>query len=285
MRRACAVLLAACAVAPAFAATAAAATSGPLTYATHLDPRYAFFGDQITARLDLDFDPRVVRASTVQVDPSFGDWQEVGAPTVDARSDGTLAHQTWRFTIDCLGYPCVPKQPSVQTFKLPPFTISAQTAAGRTVTAAATWPSAEVTARFFPPEVGNVRPALRAETQLAAPLYAIGPGLLAWLLDAVGIVLLVGAAVALAVATRRGLAARRVAAAPSALERALALVREAQGREPDDRRRAVEVLARALGSGDAYERAATEVAWSEREPSAEQLGRLVEEIDATEARR
>ncbi len=267
----------------ALAATAApAATVGPLTIETRLTPRYVFFGDTITARLDVLFDPRVVDASSVEASPSFGLWQEIGAPQETSSASATLVRETWQFEISCLTYGCVPKQPSVQTFKLPRFTVTARSRTGATTTADVTWPSAQVSARYYPPEVGNVRPALRPETQIPAATYSIAPGLLAWLLDAAGGVLIAGAVAAAALLGYRRWASGRAAAAErSAVEHALLLVRQAQAREPDDRRRAVDLLARTLGSQPSpHVRTAAEVAWSKPEPSPERLERLADSVGA-----
>jgi hypothetical protein len=253
-----------------------------LTINTHLEPRYLFFGDTTTAQLDLFFDPAVVDPSSIQTVPSFGLWQEIGAPKVTTVSGPSLVHQTWRFQISCLTYGCVPKQPSVQTFKLPPFTITAHGRDGAATTVKATWPTAQVSARYYPPEVGNVRPALRPDTAIPAATYSVAPGRLAWLLDAAGVVLILAAlGIVAALGYRHFAAKRRAALERSELEHALALVREARERRPADRRRAVGLLARTLGPDrERYERAASEVAWSKQEPSPERLEDLAESVDA-----
>ena len=63
------------------------------------------------------------------------------------------------------------------------------------------------------------------------------------------------------------------------LELALALVREAKAREPDDRRRAVGLLARTLAPSDRSVPSASELAWSAGEPSPSGLEELAETIE------
>jgi hypothetical protein len=85
----------------------------------------------------------------------------------------------------------------------------------------------------------------------------------------------VGVAVCHAVFVRR----RRTPDTRSALERALALVREAESREPEDRRRAVGLLARVLRRrDDGLARAAGDLAWSEPEPAPSELAALVSRV-------
>ena len=64
------------------------------------------------------------------------------------------------------------------------------------------------------------------------------------------------------------------------LERALRLAREAESRPPPDRRRALGLLARLLGTRDGrLAGAASELAWAKPQPEREAMSGLVAEIE------
>jgi hypothetical protein len=100
-------------------------------------------------------------------------------------------------------------------------------------------------------------------------------------LDLVGAVVLAAALGLLAKElVPRLAAARRPAPQRSPLARALALVRQAQKREVDDRRRAAGLLARTLAGRHGLSGTASQVAWSMEHPSPKSLEELVREVEA-----
>jgi len=72
------------------------------------------------------------------------------------------------------------------------------------------------------------------------------------------------------------------AAAHGALGRALRLAREAETRPPQDRRRAVGLVARVLGERDRrLATAASDLAWSRPKPERGAVSELVDEVERT----
>jgi hypothetical protein len=149
---------------------------------------------------------------------------------------------------------------------------------GRTVHARAAWPALHVRGRVTAADLAPARPPFRVDTAPPAPTYSVRPGLLTWLLVAAAVVLAL-AAIALVV---RELLRRRTTRMPAedVLERALRLTREAESRAPDDRRRALGLLARVL---EARKRAtassARDLAWSRPPPESDELAALVGDVE------
>ena len=220
----------------------------------------------------------------IRVNPSFGIWQRGRAVSqlVVARR-GTVVRRTWWFTISCLTFACVPKGPTVQVFRLPPATVEAKTRDGALVNVSRAWPVLNVAGRFLPPALPNVRPALRIETGVPSPTYRVNPTVLANALDGLGALAVAIGLVLAAVAGARTWTARHPVSVDNRppLVRALALVRQAQGRKPDDRRRAAGLLARMLPEqGNGLTALAAEVAWSKAEPSPTRLEELARTVEA-----
>jgi hypothetical protein len=111
------------------------------------------------------------------------------------------------------------------------------------------------------------------------PTYRIDPGALALALDIGGALLLAAALgfIWFEIASRRQ--PRRRDDAP-VLARALALVRDAQTRAVEDRRRAVGLLARALpGDAERLSSDASRIAWSMPEPTPARLEELARDVE------
>ena len=255
--------------------------SGPVIVKTSVSPGFIYFADVVTARVDVLFDPARVSSGSIRVNPSFGQWQELGPARTSSTGDGTLVRRTWTFTIACLTIACLPKGTDVQSFSLPPLTVDARAAGGAALALHQRWPTLNVAGRFLPPANGNVSPQLRLQTGAPGPTYRLSPGPLALVLDLVG-ALVIGSGLVLAaweIALRR--AARREVDLRSPLARALALVRQAQRRDVDDRRRAAGLLARTLpDEGIDLSGAASEGAWSATQPSPGSLEALLTAVEA-----
>jgi len=125
-------------------------------------------------------------------------------------------------------------------------------------------------------QVGRPLRSFHRQTTLPPPSTSIRPGLLEALLLAAAVLLVAAAVVVALPFLRRLIPEPRDDRTP--LQRALDLVRASERREPAERRRALDVLARALGA-DPRARSALDLAWSEPEPQPARLESLVEEVE------
>jgi hypothetical protein len=152
---------------------------------------------------------------------------------------------------------------------------SIATAAGvRSVSAA--WPPLAVRDRVRTADVNSAPPPLEADASPLPPTYRVSPATLATVLDVVAALLGVSA-VGLA-AWELELRARRRRAPKGPLATAIRLARSAQALPGPERRRALELLARALGRGE-LQSEATRLAWSEPTPEPAELELLVAAIE------
>ena len=126
-------------------------------------------------------------------------------------------------------------------------------------------------------QVADPSRSFERETTLPPPTYRVRPALLRALLFAGATVLAALGVIAAWPALRR-LGPKRVDTR-TPLERALALARASLRRSVDDRRRALDNLARALGRRPSASEA-LDLAWSEPDPEPARIERLVEQIEA-----
>jgi hypothetical protein len=230
---------------------------------TSLAPARASFGDVVVARIDVALGG--VPAASLDLAPSFGAYIELGPPQIERSPAGI----TYRYRLQCLTDGCLPgKAPAVIRF--PRVTVSGR-AGSRTVKASATWPPLTVVSRLIPADLRRSAPKFRSPATVPPPAYGV-PGDLTVLLVAAAALLSVGAVVVLGreAAALQGRRRRAAFNRLTALERAIALTREAAGRpDPADRRKALSRLAEALeGSGAAgLAVAAGHAAWAESPPS------------------
>jgi hypothetical protein len=268
----------------AFAAPASAASRAapsPIEVTTSIAPAWVYFADTVTARVDVLFDRRRVDPSSIQVNPSFGIWRELEPARSASTEGGTIARRTWWFKLSCLAFACVPKGTVVQRFPLPPVAVAAKTLDGSSLQVSKAWPELDVAGRFLPPALPNVRPALRLQTAVPAATFRLDPTSLALALDGIGALVI---ALALGYGAfelgRSWVSRQRTVDDRPPLVRALALVRQAQHRAPEDRRRAVGLLARTLPKeGSGLTVTASEVAWSSTEPTAGRLEELARGVE------
>lgn len=127
-------------------------------------------------------------------------------------------------------------------------------------------------------QVAHPLRSFRRQTTPPATSYTIGPGLLRALLFGGAAVLLEVAGVLLFPLVKRLLPERRDDRTP--LQRALDLVRASLGRGPGDRRRALDLLARAVGRDGS--RAALDLAWSRPQPDPVRIEALVDSVERRE---
>jgi hypothetical protein len=136
-----------------------------------------------------------------------------------------------------------------------------------------------ITPRTTGAQVTHPLQSFRRETTLAAPSYWIRPGLLRTLLLVAALLLASLAALVAYPVVRRLIPEGVDERTP--LERALALARASIGRGGEDRRRALDVLGRALAE-DTRARDALDLAWSQPPPEPERIAELVEQVERHE---
>ncbi len=245
---------------PAFAAGQRAAAS-PLRVVTSLQPQAAAFGDRVTAQVEVDYDPKVVDASSISVRPNFIPYVAGSAPTV-SRGSGVVRYS---FSLLCVTNGCLPtKGPRV--VRVQPVTATA-TAGGRTVTASGAWPPLRVLSRLSPSDLtGSTK--FRSPATPPPATYRISPGVLSGLLIAAAVLCVLAALALVALAIAR-LIPRSAPSARSPLELAILYLRDSTGRSAKDRRRALELLAEAVDAGGEPTLAAVaaDSAWSKSPPS------------------
>ncbi len=197
----------------------------------------------------------------------------LSGPVVERERRGGLTILRYRWEVACLSEDCVPST-APRPVKLPPLRLTATRRDGGSVSTSVPWPALSIAGRVSAKEAAATPPPFRLETQLPAPSYRAAPRTLEIVLDSVAALLVLGAlllaARELARLRRRRFEERLAGLSP--LERALLLAREAQRRGPDDRRRALGLLARVLGGpGSGLGGDASELAWSPPAPSPEQI--------------
>ncbi len=263
------------------AATTPASAAQPIQVRTTISPDWIYFADQVSARVDVVVDRTQVNGSSLDISAPFAPWEESGNARMTTASTATVTHETITYTLRCIVTPCLPRGTVVQRFHLPVVTVTAESVDGGSIVVKRPWPAVNVAGRFLPPATGAVRPQLLLETKAPSPRFAVSPSATALAFD-IGAGILGLAALALAGLELRRFVARRrnpIDERPP-LVRALALVREAQTRDVEDRRRAVALVARLLPTPDAEQTTAAEIAWSKPDPSPDELGELAAAIEA-----
>ena len=297
MRRALAVVVLGAAIAAALAlaaeqgwwrhVAAGNADKAAISVQGSLAPDAVLFGDPLTARALVVFDPARVRASSVRLLPRFGSYR-VSRVTRKRQQVGGSTELVYRFVLECLTVGCAPGRTQV-ALVFPPATLRFVTREGAARHLAVYWPSVTVASRLDDTDRADPAAAgLRVDMAPPPVSYRLSPGALVDGLVAASVLFVLAAAVLLALALRR-----QVASAPQAstsdqtpLEEVLALVREtaADGHNPEQRRMALERLVRELQGFGRAELAATagRLAWSAAEPSPntalELVGRVEREV-------
>jgi hypothetical protein len=235
------------------------------------------FGDRVVAHVVVLADRGVLDTSKLQVTEDIAPLTPLGATHVRRTVRGRLLAVSYDLPAVCLSDSCIAPA-GAKTLRLPAVHAQAPRRSGGTVQATGVWPRLAVGTRVSAADLKPARPPFRADTSLPAVTYRIAPGTLTLVLDVVAALLAaagVGLAVRRAVVVRR----RRTVDTRGALERALALVRDAESRDPEDRRRAVGLLARVLHRrDDGLAGVAGDLAWSEPEPAPGELAALVSRV-------
>lgn len=248
--------------------------SAALTVRTSFDPPAVQFGDRIVARVVVLADRGVLDTSRLHVAEDVAPLTQLGPAHVSRTARGRLLVLSYELPAVCISDECLAKQ-----LRLPAARAEAPRRSGGVARVATPWPALELGGRVSPADLARARPPLRGDTSAPPVSYRIAPGTLSVLLDVVAAVL-AAAGVALAAWQAAAVMRRRRATDPrNELERALAFVREAEARPPEDRRRAVGLLSRLLRQRD--ERLAGDagdLAWSKSKPAPEELAALAERV-------
>lgn len=257
------------------ASAPAIAPTAPVEVAASFNPPVVEFGDRILARVVVALDTRLVRAQTLRLSDDLAPLTQIGAARTSHSAHGSLELLTYTVPVSCLAASCVARS-GVTRVGLPLVRASALTRGGRTASASVPWPALSVRGRVTRSDLAASSPPFEADTAPPAATYRIAPATLATLLEALAVLC------ALSVI---GLAGRQVQVRlqrrrpqPGALERALSLTREAEGRRTPDRRRALALLGRALGR-DQRSGAVRRLAWSEPAPEPHELEELISDIE------
>jgi hypothetical protein len=259
-----------------------AAPANRLAVSTSLEPHPAFYGDVLTAAVDVRIDPTAVSASSVRVTPSFDPYVQTARPVVTSSGVGREKTLRYRYSIQCVSDACLPVgKPYV--LKLPPVTVNAK-AGTEELKETAVWPTTFVATRLQARDVATTH--FRRPRSIPAPTFAVSPGALADGLTVLAGVLAVGALALIGFELVRLVERRRQRATVTLtpLEAALAYTRDAARRpDPADRRKALGLLATTLESEGAPALAGTtsDVAWSEEPPTPDRALELADEIEVT----
>ena len=239
------------------------------------DPPAAQFGDRVVARVVVLADRGVLDTSKLHVTEDVAPLSALGPARVSRTARGQLLVVTYELPTVCATEQCLAKQ-----LRLPAARAEApRRGAGGVVRVKTAWPVLEMRGRVTAADLAKSPPPLRSDTSAPSLTYRIAPSTLSFLLD-LAAALLAAAGVGLAAWQAAALLRRRRASdTRDELERALALVREAETRSPEDRRRAVGLLARLLRRRDARLAGdAGDLAWSEPKPAPEQLAALADRV-------
>jgi hypothetical protein len=256
---------------------------GDVAISTSLAPSPLFFGDLVTARAEVLVNRERLDPDTVRLEADFAPFSLVGRPQESRSDSGQTTSIDVRYTLQCLVEACLPKPGGIA---LPRLQVHTRPSSDNLVTHNQTWPRVDVVSRVEAAALATDPPPWRQQLALPAVSYRLAPGRLAAALTLGAVLLAIGAFV---LATREVVRRRRLlvdrARFRSALARALDLARASAARGPDDRRKALALLARVLAfdpnGGRRFAPAAARLAWGRAEPSTAGLETLVDEVERT----
>lgn len=253
---------------------ATVAPRAPLIARATFDLSAPEFGDRISATITIEIDRRRTRADTLRLSYDLTPLQPVGPPRTIRVARGDVELITVGVPVACISEACLAAS-GIAQLRLAPAKASIMTTAGvRSVSFA--WPSLAVRDRVHTADVSALQPPVEADASPPPPNYRTSPATLATILDVVASLLGMSA---VGLAAWEMVCARRRRRAPEIeLVRAIRLARSAQGLGAPERRRALELIARALGRGELQSRA-TRLAWSEPTPEPAEFELLVAAIE------
>lgn len=254
---------------------------------TDLAPRNLFFGDTVSALVEVTLDRNRVDPDSVRVEADFAPWKRIAKPERSRSDRGTTTSVRFTYVLRCLGNRCISPEESrvildktIQTFGRARVTYTASGAAqGERDSLQAPWPRLIVGARYSARDAQAAGASLtgwQADLDsMPAVTFSVSPGLLSVLLLAGGALL----AAAGGVFAYRLLRRRTTSTLPeegppepalTPLERALALLEVSERVDgAADQRRALELVAAALSEHGNATLALTSraLAWSKPVPA------------------
>lgn len=258
------------------------APARPVAAEATLTPREHGPGDLVTATLALAVDTRLVDPSEVQVEAGFRPYTRV-APVEVLRTDaGSSSLLEYVYRLQCLDRACVLGAGSEATTFAPAVVRYPDATVGQ-ATLAVDWPSVTMTPRVPGDAVDD--PQFRAASEPEPATYGISPSVLGWLLAGAAAALVLAAGIIVWRLLRRQpapVAEPVVSAGDETVAAALAEVARTRGGDEDERRVALDTLARRL-DGDGREelaRDARRLAWSRATPEGKPLDELCEAVGA-----
>jgi len=252
--------------------------AAPLVVHVSFDPPIAGFGDPVTARVDIELDRSAVEASTLHVTTDFAPLTLLATAARTRTVSGDLETVSIVQRAACLTAPCL-----ASTLTLHPVRVSATRRDGGVSVGSASL-QLQLRSRITPKDLASSSPRFIADVAPPPPSYRIAPGTAAVLLDVIAALAAAGAAALLALQVLFVRRRRQREVRADELERALRLVREAEGRPVPDRRRALALLARLLRSrDDTLGSEASRLAWSAPAPEPPAIDALVTDVESERA--
>ncbi len=252
----------------------------PIVGTVLLEPEQHLFGDAIHATIEFVVDGDRVDPDSVEVGANFAPYRELGPVEVTRNESGSLTRLRFDYVLGCLTARCLPTGSG--RVELGGAAVEYRRRGSQTAdTATLEWPPLRAAGRIAPDELEQA--ALRAELRdLPTPTYRVSPRSV----ELVALVLAVLLAAGAAILILRLLPLDRLAAwlgarrvdHRSALEQALALVRDSESEE--EGRRALERLAVELrrSSNPSLALDASRLAWSQDRPVETGVGTLSDEV-------
>jgi hypothetical protein len=285
----------ACVAVCALAAGRADAAIGIVRTQTTIAPSPAYFGQRVTARLDVLVNSKAAVPASVETRARFAPYEIVGAPLLETKRDGSVVRVRYTYELACNSLACLTGAKRERKVDFQPVRVRYTDRKGNRHTVQVPWPEHRLVSRVgtnkFRPQTATeaerglpTAPILELAADVSAPpsTYRVSPSVaaLALLAAALVAVLCAGWLVGPVVALVRSSTGEAPELSP--LDRALAGVDEAARQQPGsaEHREALALLARELRRSGMAElvRPARQLAWSEQSPTAAASRELVADV-------
>jgi hypothetical protein len=263
----------------AFLLPASASAQGPPIEVRTSIPSTAAFGKPLTARVVVVMRRDAVEADSLRVTSALEPLTQLAATrtTRESRDDEEVV--TVDTTAACLEQRCVAARGAERRLRLPAVRASARTRDGEPLSASEPWPRLTIRGQVRASDLARSPLPFKSDLEVPDVTYRVAPSTLTAVLAALAVGLAL-AALALAARQVARVVRRHKLVELSELERALALARSSESRSPEDRRRALGLLARVLRSRRQRLAAPTStLAWSAPLPSPGSVSTLVEQVE------